>query len=148
MRIYETELTETVLDTLIGMSKDWEAEMSCHGYRANARSDIEGNRVFLAEDDGTVLGYLFGRICRAEKESSVMPRGSAFFEVEELYVIPSRRSGGVGAALFEFAEAAVKGEADYLMLSTATKNWRAVLHFYLDVLDMQFWSARLFKRLR
>ena len=98
MRIYETELTETVLDTLIGMSKDWEVEMSCHGYRANARSDIEGNRVFLAEDDGTVLGYLFGRICRAEKESSVMPRGSAFFEVEELYVIPSRRSVGVGAA--------------------------------------------------
>ncbi|MBQ3880048.1 MAG: GNAT family N-acetyltransferase, partial [Oscillospiraceae bacterium] len=70
------------------------------------------------------------------------------FEVEELYVIPSHRSQGVGAALFAYAEEAVKAECDYLLLSTATKNWRAVFHFYLDVMDMQFWSARLYKRIR
>jgi hypothetical protein len=33
------------------------------------------------------------------------------------------------------------------MLSTATKNARAILHFYLDELGMEFWSARLFKSL-
>ena len=77
-----------------------------------------------------------------------MPEGSRCFEVEELYVRPSRRSKGIGAALFRCAEKAVKGEADYITLSTATKNWRAILHFYLDELEMSFWSARLFKKLR
>jgi hypothetical protein len=32
------------------------------------------------------------------------------------------------------------------MLSTATKNWKAIFHFYLDELGMKFWSARLFKK--
>lgn len=148
MRIYETELTDAVLERLIAFSRDWEAEQSCRGYRANERADIEGCRIFLAgDDDGEILGYLFGRICKSEKQSSVMPDGTPCFEIEELYVIPARRSEGVGAALFAFAEEAVGAEADYLLLSTATKNWRAILHFYLDELEMEFWSARLFKRI-
>lgn len=148
MLIHEAELNDALLETLIALSKGWEAEKSCYGYRANERSDIAGNRVFLAEDGGVILAYLFGHISRSEKQSSIMPDGTAFFEVEELYVVPERRSEGVGAALFTYAEEAVKPDAEYMMLSTATKNWRAVFHFYLDVLDMRFWSARLYKRIR
>ncbi len=147
MLIREAELNDALLEALIALSKDWVAEHSCYGYRANERSDIEGNRIFLAEDGGTILGYLFGHLSRSEKQSSVMPDGTFFFEVEELYVIPGQRSAGVGAALFAYAEDAVREEADYMMLSTATKNWRAVFHFYLDLLEMQFWSARLYKRI-
>lgn len=148
MLIREAELNDALLETLIALSKDWEAERSCHGYRANTRADIEGNRIFLAEENGAVVGYLFGHMERSEKQSSVMPDGTPYFELEELYVVPERRSAGVGAALFSHAEAALKSETDYILLSTATKNARAILHFYMDVLDMQFWSARLFKRIR
>ena len=76
-----------------------------------------------------------------------MPEGTDCFEVEELYVCPPFRGRGIGQRLFRCAEQAVSAEADFLMLSTATKNWRAIMHFYIDELDMQFWSARLFKRL-
>lgn len=31
-------------------------------------------------------------------------------------------------------------------LNETTKNWRAIFHFYVDELDMSFWSARLFKK--
>ena len=79
---------------------------------------------------------------------SIMPEGSPCFEVEEIYVVPDRRSAGIGKALFEFAVSAVRDEAEYVTLSTATKNWKAVFHFYLDELDMTFWSARLFRRIR
>ena len=147
MLVHQVELSEGVMDTLILLSRAWEAENSCFGYRANTRSDIEGNRVFLAESDEGTAGYLFGHMRPAENESSVIPEGSRCFEVEELYVIPSRRSEGLGAALFRCAEDALKGEADFITLSTATKNWRSILHFYLDELDMTFWSARLFKKL-
>lgn len=147
MTINEVELTDEVMKKLISLSRSWEAENSCYGYRANGREDIEGNRIFLAEEGGEVLGYLFGKVYLSEKMKSIMPEGTPFFEVEELYVIPSRRSRGIGAELFRFAEDALKNDAEFMVLSTATKNWQAVFHFYLDELDMSFWSARLFKRI-
>ena len=143
----EPELTEQTLGILIRLSEDWEAEDSCWGYRRNARSDIEGNRIFLARTDREVIGYLFGHSEKSERARSVMPEGTPVFEVEELYVKPAYRGMGIGKALFRAAEQAVRGEAEYIMLSTATKNWKAILHFYLEELDMAFWSARLFKRI-
>ena len=147
MQIREAMLDEAVMDTLLSLSRDWEAEGSCYGYRANEREDIVGNRVFLAEEDGAVLGYLFGKRSEAKNMTSIMPEGTPFFEVMELYVVPARRSEGVGQALFRYVENAVQPELDYLLLSTATKNWRAILHFYIDMVGMDFWSATLFKKL-
>ena len=147
MKIYESDKDERVINRLIEFSRDWESENSCYGYRANRREDIEGNRIFLAEENGTVAGYLFGHVFRSENMRSIMPEGTACFEVEELYVIPSLRSQGIGQALFSFASEAVRSEAEFMILSTATKNWKAVFHFYLDELGMEFWSARLYKRI-
>lgn len=147
MEIKEVKLTENILKTLIRLSQDWEAEKSCHGYRANEYSDIAGNRIFLAYDDENVIGYLFGSIQKSKKMKSIMPEGTPFFEVEELYVIPGKRSNGIGASLFRYAENTVKDSAQYMVLSTATKNWKAILHFYLDELNMEFWSARLYRKI-
>ena len=147
MKIHEVDLNDEVLEQLIRFSEDWAAEDSCYGYRPNDKTDIEGNRIFFAEDGSTVTGYLFGRICRSEQMKSIMPEGTPYFEVEELYVVPEMRSRGIGAKLFRFAEETVKSEAEYMVLSTATKNWKAIFHFYLDELDMKFWSARLFKKI-
>ena len=61
---------------------------------------------------------------------------------------PARRSEGIGRRLFALAEeSARKAGLRQLMLSTATKDWKRVLRFYLDELGMEFWNARLFKRL-
>ena len=147
MKIYEVELDDAVSEKLIQLSKNWAAENSCHGYRANEKSDIEGNRIFIAEDNDEIIGYLFGKNCKSEQMSSIMPEGTSYFEVEEIYVVQQRRCEGIGEALFRHVEKTVKGQADYIVLSTATKNWKAILHFYIDELDMQFWSARLFKRI-
>ncbi len=144
MTIQEVQLDDEVLSLLIRLSEDWTAENSCYGYRPNDRSDIEGNRIFLAKEDDSAVGYLFGKIYPSEKMKSIMPEGTPYFEVEELYVIPEKRSHGIGEKLFRFVEGAVKDEAEYVVLSTATKNWKAIFHFYLEELDMTFWSARLF----
>ena len=147
IEIREVELSDTVLNRLISFSEDWAAENSCYGYRANDRSDIEGNRIFFAEEEGKVVGYLFGKVYESENMQAIMPKGTPYFEVEELYVSPEQRSRGIGESLFRYAENAVKNEAEYMVLSTATKNWKAIFHFYLDELDMRFWSARLFKKI-
>ena len=115
MIIHEVDLNDEVLEQLIRFSEDWAAEDSCYGYRPNDKTDIEGNRIFFAEDGGTVTGYLFGRICRSEQMKSIMPEGTPYFEVEELYVVPEMRSRGIGAKLFRFAEETVKSEAASLI---------------------------------
>lgn len=143
--IREIELTDGAVEELISLSADWEAEMSCYGYRKNGRSDIEGNRIFTAEENGNIIGYLFGHIENTKITTSIMAEGTPVFEVEELYVKPEFRSRGIGRALFAYAEQQAAGEADFIMLSTATKNWKAILHFYIEELGMEFWSATLFK---
>lgn len=148
MKYVETELTPDVLETLLQMSADWAAEGSCRGYYPNQEADIQGNRIFLALDDDTPVGYLLGHICRAGRKSTVMEADTPFFEVEELYIVPARRSQGLGGELFCCAQECVKQEAEFILLSTATKNWRAIFHFYIEELGMEFWNARLFKRIR
>ena len=148
MRVYEAAWSDALERELIRLSADWEAEDSCRGYRANTHEDLAGRRVFLAEEDGAILGYLFGLRETAEKKSTVMDAGTPYFEIEELYVVPTHRSKGIGRQLFALAEETARQDGlPYLMLSTATKNARAILHFYLDELGMEFWSARLFKSL-
>jgi len=148
MNIYEAQLNDELLKKLISMSADWETEDSTYGYRKNDRSDIEGNRIFLAEQDGKLLGYLFGQEAKSERATSIMVDGTPYFEVEELYVTPECRNQGVGRALFQFVEQELKAVGiEYMMLSTATKNYKKILHFYIDELGMDFWSARLFKKL-
>lgn len=147
MTILETALTDDVLRTLIALSEAWEAENSCFGYRANRKEDIEGCRVFLAVENGETLGYLLGKAFLSRNMRSIMPEGTKCFEIEEVYVVPWRRSQGIGKALAEYAMNIAAAEADYAVLSTATKNWKAVFHFYLDELGMEFWSARLFKKI-
>ena len=147
MRIYEADLDEKVLATLIKFSCDWAKEDSCYGYRPNDKSDIEGNRIFLAEDNGDIVGYLFGKVNRSERMQSIMPDGTPYFEVEELYVVSEKRSMGIGESLFKYVEEVVKQEAEYILLTTATKNKKAILHFYIDELDMTLWIARMFKKL-
>ncbi len=148
MLIHEVFLDDMVLQQLICMSEDWEAEHSCYGYRANTIEDIKGNRIFFAEEDDKVIGYLFGNVSQSKNMWSIMPEDTPYFEVEELYVVPERRSRGVGSALFHYAEAALPDNVQYMVLSTATKNWRAIFHFYIEELQMEFWNARLFKRIK
>lgn len=148
VKIFEAEINDELLDRLTQMSADWEAENSTYGYRKNERCDIEGNRVFLAEKDGQIAGYLFGQPDRAKRASSIMADETPYFEIEELYVAPGHRGEGIGKALFRFAEQQIREtDATFIMLSTATKNYKSILHFYIEELGMDFWSARLFKKI-
>ncbi|MBR2895455.1 MAG: GNAT family N-acetyltransferase [Oscillospiraceae bacterium] len=148
MRIYEAERDQKLLEAMIAMSEDWEAENSTRGYRKNDGTDLEGMRIFIAEQGGEILGYLFGQENRAKRTNSVISEGTCYFEIEELYVVPAHRSEGIGRKLFCFVEQEMKSQGmEFLMLSTATKDYKKILHFYIEELGMDFWSARLFKKL-
>ncbi len=145
--IREVKPEGEILDELIRLSGVWEEEHNCRGYRKNGHEDLAGRRAFIYEDGGRIAGYLFGLLERTEKPSTVAEAGKLYFEIEELYGVPELRSRGIGRALFAFAENAVKNDTDLIMLSTAATDAKRILHFYIDELGMEFWNARLFKRI-
>ena len=148
MMIEEAVWNEDLADTLIRFSEDWEKENSCWGYRRNTWDDLKGERVFLAREGGQIFGYLLGHAETEEKGCTAYPKGTQLFEVSELYVIPSERSKGVGKAIMQFVQERVRDQAQVLVLTAAARNARAILHFYLDEIGMEFYSAWLFLRLQ
>ena len=128
MKQYEAEQSPEILEKLIQLSAQWAAEQSCYGYYPNTEADIEGKRIFLAEDEDGIEAYLLGKVETAKNMKSVMPEGTLYFEVEELYVVPEKRSQGIGEALFRFAEDIIKKDVQFIALSTASKTAR---RFYI-----------------
>lgn len=147
MMIKKVPLSEEVIQFLIELSVLWESEDSCFGYRKNTVDDLTGEDIFLAEDEGEIIGYLLCHKYIQEKDVCTVPKESKCLEVEELYVIPEYRSRGIGRRLYNEAVSHYGDQIEFVTLSTATKNYRAILHFYIEELGMTFWSARLFQRL-
>ena len=114
MKQYEAEQSPEILEKLIQLSAQWAAEQSCYGYYPNTEADIEGKRIFLAEDEDGIEAYLLGKVETAKNMKSIMPEGTLYFEVEELYVVPEKRSQGIGEALFRFAEDIIKRTCNLL----------------------------------
>ena len=141
--IHEAKHTDT--KRLLELSLMWEKEDSCYGYRANTEDNFQDCYILAAYDD-ELIAYVFGKEEIQEKQTSVIDKNMHYFEIEELYVHPSYRSCGIGKQLMESLEKELKKKGlEMMMLSTATKNWKAIMHFYIDEVGMNFWSARLYK---
>ena len=141
------EAKQSDIKRLLELSLMWEKEDSCYGYRANMEDDLR-DRYILAAYDDELIAYIFGKEEIQDKQTSVIDKNMHYFEIEEIYVHPSYRSRGIGKQLMESLEKELKKKGlEMMMLSTATKNWKAIMHFYIDEIEMTFWSARLYKRL-
>ena len=135
------------LKRLLELSLMWEKEDSCYGYRANTEDDIQDCYILAAYDD-ELIAYVFGKEEIQDKQTSIIDKNMHYFEVQEIYVHPLYRLRGIGKQLIERLEEELREKGiEMMLLSTATKNWRAILHFYIDEVGMNFWSARLYKRL-
>ena len=141
------EAKQSDIKRLLELSLMWEKEESCYGYRANTEDDLK-DRYILAAYDDELIAYVFGKEEIQETQTSVIDKNMHYFEIEELYVHPLYRSHGIGKQLMESLEKELKKKGlEMMVLSTATKNWKAIMHFYIDEIGMNFWSARLYKRL-
>ncbi len=141
--LYEEELIE--------MSEEWEHEFSTFGYIKNESKDLENQRLIIAIDTNIKkpIGYLYGHKYKTMNSSTTIPKSSNVFEIEEIFVKKDYRSKGIGTLMFKAIEDKIKKEGiGYITLTTSTKDYKKILHFYIDELGMTFWHARLFKELK
>lgn len=145
MEIKEVALNDEILEQLISLSKQWEKEDSCYGYRQNSIDDIKSNRIFVVIDDD-IIAYLFGHKEKAKNKTTIYQENDEYFVVEEIFVKKEYRNQGIGTKLFKYVENIIKDDINLIVLSTAAKNYRAILHFYIEEVGMEFWYATLFKK--
>lgn len=142
----KAELADDVVEQLLELSRIWAEEKNCHGLRPNQRDDIH-EPVYIALKDGKVIGYAFGQYYTREKPVGDIEVGERCFDFEELYVLPPYRSQGVGRKLFSLLEEEAKKGAKYMTLPTSNKDYKRILHFYIEEVGMVFHSAFLMKKL-
>ena len=140
--------TKADLQAVMDLTGVWESEQITYGLRKDTPEDLEGCVVWVAQQQDRIVGFVAGREEVTKRKTSIMPENERYFEIEELYVLPDARSGGLGDRLFGQAEDYAR-EAGYkhIMLSTATKATMAMLRFYVQKQEMTVWSMRLFKEL-
>ena len=144
--VQKATFDESTTARLIELSRIWADENITFGLRANTKEDLK-EPCFTAVSEGEIIGYAFGHYYEREHPNSVIKKGSRCFELDELYVLPRFRSEGVGAALFRAIEKEARQNADFMTLTTATKDWRRILSFYSDGMEMVFHDAYLVKAL-
>lgn len=141
------KLNHDTIQQLIELSKKWQDEECSWGIIANIEEDIK-EPLFVAIDNDKIVGYIFGHYYVVENKTSYIEVGNKCFMIDEIYVLPTYRNKGVGKELFKLMETHIKEFCNYLTLSTSTKNYKSILHFYVDELDMNFHSAFLIKKMK
>lgn len=131
---------------LIELSKKWVEEDCSWGIIPNSEEDLE-EPLFVAIDNDRIVGYIFGHYYIVENKTAYIEPGNKCFMIDEIYVLPTYRNKGVGKELFKLMEEYVKDNCAYLKLIAPTKNYKSILHFYVDELDMDFYSATLLKKI-
>ena len=126
----------------------WAAEEVTRGFTPEGEEQtalrVGGPYFLVAEAEGRVVGFACGA-ARVSEGTAVMPAGTPYVEIEDLYVAPDARGAGVGGLLVErlLADARREGVRKALVYS-ASKEVRGVLKFY-EGHGFEPWFVQLFR---
>lgn len=146
-KVEKVILTKSIMEELIELSKAWKDEAISYGIVPNTKQDFVGKDIYVSYNSkNKIIGYLLCSFYVEEKEAPTIPLGSKTCFVDEIYVLKRYRNKGIGTLLFEKMEEDIKDKCEYIKLVTSTKDHNRIIHFYEDILKMNFWSACFFKK--
>lgn len=136
------------LPALLTLSHALVDEGCCNGMVYDTPEDWRGyQNIFVAEQAGRLVGYSYGCIAVSRIRVPGCDKGERFYDLEELYVLPSLRSAGVGRLLFEAQEQRARSlGCKTLQLAAVSRDHGRLLRFY-EQMGMDFWSAWMIKEL-
>lgn len=129
-------------------SKNFELEQCCNGIKADPEDFFADKNVAIVRIDNIIVGYAYGSVETKNKNTSFYKKGQKSFYLEEIYISPQYRNKNIGKALFEFIEAYAKDlNCEILETTAVSKDYEKLLKFYINKMDMKFWSANLIKKI-
>jgi GNAT superfamily N-acetyltransferase len=137
------------LDAVLELQKAWADEAVTYGYEPATMGLLAaaiGPYFVVAERDGTLVGFAYGSVHESEG-LAVVPTGETFLSIEDLYVRPELRSGGVGGRILEQMMATARSDGvAKCVLSSATKDIRRAMGFY-ERHGFSSWTVHMFRPL-
>lgn len=123
------------VDAVAALAEQWVEEDITYGQAAPPASWFRGRLdqyFFVAIDGSHVVGYAQGESRTSDPAvAAVLPVGTPFVEVINVYVTPAYRRQGVGGQLLDAVLGAAQRDGiDRSLLFTGTKDVFAVLRFY------------------
>lgn len=141
--------TREELPLVAAMSENFAAEGCCNGIVADTVEDLAiFDEIYVAEEDGKLLGYAYGKAETVKRKRWFIFPGNKNFYVEIIYVKPEYRSLGLGRNLYQKLEDRARElGCQTVEVIAVSKSYQKLLHFYIDELGMDFFSAHLMKKL-
>lgn len=136
------------IDQIVDLSKRFQDEKCCNGIICNDEKFFSAKKIAVALCDEKVVGYCYGEIEIKQRDTSFYKKGQKTFYLEEIFVVKEYRNRKVGSLLFSFILNEAKKEGcGYIETTAVSKDYKKSLAFYLDKMDMNFWSAHLIKKI-
>lgn len=131
------------------LQEQWANEDITYGFVPETEEQIRrqlGSYLLVAEVDGVVVGFISGSK-QISDGIAVAPEGTAYLEIENLYVTPAFRQQQVGGKLLERLLAVAREEgARKVLVYSATKNVHRILAFY-ERHGFRSWYIQMFQDL-
>ncbi len=138
---------DSIVNELVKLSEAWVEERCCPGYYKNDLSEFIDRDVYVAVEGDRVVAYALGHVSVQEVETSYNKIEEKAYELDELYVASTHRNRGIGRGIYKFLEDDLSDCVDVIKVIAVSKEYKGLLKFYIDELDLQFNHALLIKRM-
>ena len=106
-----------------------------------------GPYFLLAEDQGTVVGFIVASKHQVSEDTAIMSAGTEYVEIDSIYTTPSHRGMGIGSILLErICEQARKDGIRKAQAYSATKDIHSIIRFY-ERHGFRSWHIQMFRDL-
>lgn len=124
------------IESIRNLEIEWEKEGISWGVRHYDKKElmkhIKKNFVYIAEENGKLIGYCIAKISKAkEKEDwAGIKKGQKFGWIDGIYIKKEYRSKGIGKILVQKVLEELKKKVNVVKLKAVSKNLRNLVRFY------------------
>jgi len=148
LTIRKEEFSSELVEKLIPLSVIWKKERITNGLTENTVLDFLEKDIYVVYDDRLIIGYALATTYDENEAAPTIKENSVVYDIEEFYILPTFRNQLIGSKLYQYIEDSVKEKVDVIQLISAAKDYKRVLNFYVEMLGMNFFAAKLFKKVR